>query len=76
MELTTSWMRKGIQIGKTQATLNLVTRLLRKRFGTAFMSHEQQLEHLTQTQLEDLGEALLDFKDTGDLVQWLAQHGG
>jgi chromosome segregation and condensation protein ScpB len=76
MELTTSWMRKGIKIGETQATLNMVTRQLRRRFGAAFVSHEKQLEGLTQAQLEDLGEALLDFKDTGDLAQWLAQHGG
>ena len=76
MELTTSWMRKGIIIGETQATLNLVTRQLWRRFGAAFVSREKQLEHLTQAQLEDLGEALLDFKDTGDLVQWLAQQGG
>jgi succinate dehydrogenase flavin-adding protein (antitoxin of CptAB toxin-antitoxin module) len=84
MELTTSWKREGIQIGRqegiqigeTRATLNMVTRLLRKRFGAAFVSHEKQLEGLTQAQLEDLGEALLDFKDTGDLAQWLAQHGG
>ena len=79
MELTTSWMRKGIQIGKEQgqreAALNLVTRQLQRRFGAAFVSHEQQLEHLTLAQLEDLGEALLDFKDTGDLAQWLARQG-
>ena len=83
MELTTSWKREGIQqgiqIGKEQgqreATLNLVTRQLQRRFGAAFVSHEQQLEHLTLAQLEDLGEALLDFKDTGDLAQWLARQG-
>ena len=45
MELTTSWMQKGIQqgiqIGDSQgqhkATLNIVTRQLRKRFGAAFV---------------------------------------
>jgi hypothetical protein len=40
------------------------------------VSHEQHLGHLTQTQLEDLGEVLLDFRDTGDLAQWLARQGG
>ena len=74
MELTTSWMREGIQIGAQREALNMVTRLLRRRFGAAFVSHEKQLEHLNLTQLEDLGEALLDFKDTGDLAQWLARQ--
>ena len=82
MELTTSWMREGIQIGEAQGipigqrqeAMSLVTRLLQRRFGAAFVSHEKQLEHLSLTQLEDLIEAMFDFKDTGDLAQWLARQ--
>ena len=61
MELTTSWMRQGIQQGiqigeargQRQEAMNLVTRQLRRRFGAAIVSHEKQLEHLTLTKLED-----------------------
>lgn len=86
MELTTSWKREGIeqglalgrqegrQEGEAKATANLVTRQLRRRFGAALMGHEPQLANLSLTQWEDLAEALLDFKDTGDLAQWLARQ--
>ena len=94
MELTTSWMRDGIQIGEARGeargiqigeargeaqgqrkeALNMVTRLLRRRFGAALVGQEQMLEDLSLTQLEDLGEALLDFRDTGDLAQWLTRQ--
>lgn len=86
MELTTSWKREGIeqglalgrqegrQEGEAKATANLVTRLLRRRFGAALMGHEPQLANLSLTQWEDLAEALLDFKDTSDLAQWLARQ--
>ena len=94
MDLTTSWMRDGIQIGvargeargiqigeargeaqgQRKEALNMVTRLLRRRFGAALVGQEQMLEDLSLTQLEDLGEALLDFRDTGDLAQWLTRQ--
>ena len=82
MELTTSWMREGIQIGEAQGkaqgkrdeALSLATRLLQRRFKAAFVLHERQLENLSLTQLEDLIEAMFDFKDTSDLAQWMARQ--
>ena len=82
MELTTSWMRKGIQQGILQGRqegiqigeAQLVARQLRRRLGTAFVPYQQRIERLTLTQLEDLSEALLDFTGPDDLTQWLAQH--
>ena len=82
MELTTSWMREGIQIGEAQGipigqrqeAMNLVTRQLRRRLGTALGAYEKQLENLTLPQWEDLGEALLDFTNANDLARWLARQ--
>jgi predicted transposase YdaD len=82
MELTTSWMRQGIQQGLQQGRqegiqigeAQLVARLLRRRLGTAFVPYQQRIEQLTLTQLEDLSEALLDFTGPDDLTHWLAQH--
>ena len=81
-ELTTSWMRqgieRGIQIGEARdrrmVAMRITTRQLRHRFGAALVGQEQMLENLSLAQLRDLAEALLDFQDTGDLVEWLARQ--
>ncbi|MFO5475469.1 MAG: DUF4351 domain-containing protein [Dolichospermum sp.] len=36
--------------------------------------HIESINSLTIAQLEDLGEALLDFGDINDLEQWLKSH--
>ncbi|MGI4790531.1 MAG: DUF4351 domain-containing protein [Janthinobacterium lividum] len=33
-----------------------------------------RLSHLSPDQLDDLGEALLDFSSLTDLEQWLSRH--
>jgi hypothetical protein len=35
---------------------------------------EERLAALSDTQLEDLGEALLDFAQPSDLADWLRDH--
>ena len=42
-------------------------------FGTELPYQVAQIRQLSLPQLEDLGEALLDFTDMGDLVAWLEQ---
>ena len=70
MEITTSWEQMGITQGKE----TLVVRQLRRRVGPVPDTLTARLDTLTATQLDDLGEALLDFRTVADLQQWLDQH--
>ncbi len=73
MEIVTSWMREGIEQGKQQEALSLIVRMLTRRFGLLTPQLRSQIENLSVTQLEDLGEALLDFTAVGDLEAWLGE---
>jgi len=53
----------------------LILRQLTQQFGKLAKSITQQVESLDHTQLEDLGEALLDFSSLSDLIAWLARQG-
>jgi len=54
---------------------SLILRLLTRRVGEVPESVRTQIETLSLTQLESLGEALLDFSNLSDLEVWLAQQG-
>ena len=60
--------------GKQEGEASLVLRLLRKRFGQVAQDLEKRIEGLSIEELEDLGEALLDFATEADLVNWLNYH--
>jgi 2-polyprenyl-3-methyl-5-hydroxy-6-metoxy-1,4-benzoquinol methylase len=45
-----------------------------RRFGKLGDAYIKSINSLTIAQLEDLGEALLDFGDINDLEQWLKSH--
>jgi hypothetical protein len=53
---------------------SLLVRLLTRRVGTIAPPLETQIRSLSLTQLEDLGEALLDFTQPTDLENWLQAH--
>jgi predicted transposase/invertase (TIGR01784 family) len=59
------------QEGEQAGEVRLVLRLLSKRFGKIDDRRVQVINSLTLEQLEDLGEALLDFGDLADLDNWL-----
>jgi predicted transposase/invertase (TIGR01784 family) len=59
---------------REEATLNLVIRLLTKRFGNLSEEVRSRLSTLPLLTLEDLGEALLDFTSLSDLQAWLAEQ--
>jgi Domain of unknown function (DUF4351) len=59
--------RKGIEIGQR----SLVIRLLARRVGILPVELRSQVEQLSLGQLESLSEALLDFSELTDLVNWL-----
>jgi hypothetical protein len=53
---------------------SLILRQLICRLGTMSPEAESQVRSLSQAQLESLGEALLDFSESTDLVDWLNSH--
>ena len=53
---------------------NLVLRQLNRRIGQVATSIESQVRQLSVEQLENLGEALLDFQNETDLLNWLSQN--
>ena len=75
MQIVTSWMEQGIIEGKAEGRLegerSLVLRQLTRRLGTLSLSVEAQVQALDLPQLEALGEALLDFAQGSDLIDWL-----
>ncbi len=86
MELTTSWMRQGIEIGRQEGitlgrqegqrkeALSFVLRLLRRRFGTVPEATQERLATLAVNELEELGEAVLDFTSFNEVTRWLRPH--
>lgn len=70
MDLISSWERRGIHDGKE----GLVIRQLNRRFGSVAQTVTERLDELPIEQLDELGEALLDFQSIADLENWLSQH--
>jgi hypothetical protein len=74
MEIVTSWMEQGIEQGIKQGERSLALRILTRKFGDLPASLRSHIDTLTLDQLNNLGEALLDFQTLNDLETWLAQH--
>ncbi|MFM6408360.1 MAG: DUF4351 domain-containing protein, partial [Microcystis sp.] len=58
---------EGLQAGEA----NLILRLLNRRIGGISPELSPKIRSLSLEQLENLGEALLDFQSLQDLEQWL-----
>lgn len=67
-------LKEGRREGKQEEALAFVIRLLARRFGAIAPDLQAQIQQLSSSQLEELGEALLDFSTTQDLVTWLVTH--
>jgi len=63
--------RQGRQEGRQQGEVDLVLRLLRRRFGALTASQERAIRKLNLFRIEALGEALLEFTSRSDLARWL-----
>ena len=89
MEITTSWMEEGIELGiqqglqqglqkglqqGLQSERGLVLRQLARRVGVLSQRAQASIARLSFEQLENLGEALLDFREARDLTRWLREH--
>lgn len=78
MQITTSWMRqgieRGIEQGIEQGIEGLVLRQLRRKFGVIDNRLEERIRALNIEKLEALGEALLEFRAVDDLERWLGTN--
>ncbi len=78
MELMTSWEKKGRregrQEGRQEGKEELVARFIVRRFGSVSPQMTQRLARLSSEQLNDLGEALLDFTAPSDLEDWFSRQ--
>jgi predicted transposase YdaD len=59
------------QEAKQEGETQLLLRLLSKQFGQMGNRRIQAINQLSLEQLEDLGEALLDFNNVAELDNWL-----
>lgn len=64
------WEQRTEQTGEAR----LVLRLLTRRIGNVTPTMQVQVQALSLNQLEALGEALLDFSEPEDLVNWLNEN--
>ena len=60
--------------GRQEGKEDLILRLLNRRIGEIDASLIGQIKGLSIEQLENLGEALLDFSNVADLETWLNQQ--
>jgi hypothetical protein len=76
MEIVTSWMEEDLERGRLegrrQEALSLVLRLLARRVGEIEPPLQERIQELALTEIEELGEALLDFSSQTDLESWLS----
>ncbi len=66
--------QEGIEKGRQQEGISLILRQLNRRIGSVSEELEPKIRQLPLTTLEDLGEALLDFKTEADLLNWLDRN--
>ncbi len=65
---------QAIQEGNKQGEQRLIIRQLHRRIGEVNASLIERIKGLSIEQLENLGEALLDFSSVADLETWLNQQ--
>jgi hypothetical protein len=65
-------IEQGIERGRQEEGRSLILRLLNRRVGSMPEEVQSQVEALSLSQLEALGEALLDFTSLADLQDCLA----
>jgi predicted transposase YdaD len=63
--------REAVAEGEVKEGQTLILRQLKRRVGNVSIDLEARVKALPLVQLEELGEALLDFSQMNDLVAWL-----
>ncbi|MDQ2098009.1 MAG: Rpn family recombination-promoting nuclease/putative transposase [Tychonema bourrellyi B0820] len=64
----------GLLEGRKNEALSFLSRLLIRRIGPIAPPIQEQIQTLSVEELEDLGEALLDFSEASDLTNWLSDR--
>ena len=59
---------------RQEGEADLLIRQLKRRFGSLSTEQSDRLKALSVPQLEELAEALLDFTDLSDLIDWLGKQ--
>ncbi|MEW6276310.1 MAG: DUF4351 domain-containing protein, partial [Bacillota bacterium] len=76
MQITTSWHEKGraegIAQGITAGQVNLLLKMIKKRFGELPAEVETKIRALNSEEIEKIGEALFDLAGIDDLKKLLA----
>jgi predicted transposase/invertase (TIGR01784 family) len=67
-------LQQGLQQGLQREALSFVSRQLTRRLGTIAPEMPEQIQALSLEELENLGEALLDFSSAADLTNWFNQR--
>jgi predicted transposase/invertase (TIGR01784 family) len=62
---------EGVSEGRQVEAQSMILRILSRRFGTLSPDVNAVVAALPVAKLEDLGEALLDFREIADLQNWL-----
>jgi len=70
MEYITSWEREGIEKGKLEAAIGILTR----QIGQISDAATKRIKRLSPPKVDALLGALLDFKSKADLDRWLRTH--
>ena len=68
--------QEALEEGRQEEGVTLVLRLLKRRLGQLAPEMRSQIQQLRVAQLEELGEALLDFSSIQDLTDWLQGSSG
>jgi hypothetical protein len=68
------WEQKTIEQGIEAGERSLILKQLTRKLGDIPAETRSQVNSLSVTQLEDLGEALFDFSGADDLANWLRSH--
>jgi len=66
--------QEALHEGEQTGEARLILRLLNRQIGDISPKLRSQIQSLSLDQLEALGEALLDFSESADLVNWLQDH--
>ncbi len=68
------WIQQGRLEGWHDGLASMTLRLLQKKFGSLPDALQQQVGQLSTEQVEELGEAVLDFGALAELEIWLQQR--
>ncbi|MGI0480918.1 Rpn family recombination-promoting nuclease/putative transposase [Geminocystis sp. CENA526] len=71
MEIVTSWMEEGIEIGEEREGKKLINRQIKRRFNHLSQELEDKINGLSLPQIESLADAIFDFQSLDDVIHWL-----